>query len=118
MPKNDDQDDIKDDEMKTLFHAAALIRKSIRKCKKWVFTGALDNITDKNVPMELFSLFRWVIQGPFDLLSSEKKSSEVHKRAMSLTQSTVAMCLSDPQVKCKKSDTTRMTTEMPQQLAI
>ena len=37
---------------------------------------------------------------------------------MSLTQSTVAMCLSDRQVKHKKSETSRMTAEMPQQLAI
>ena len=118
IQKNEDQDDMKDDEMKMLFHAAALIRKSIRKCKKWVFTGYFDNITDENVPMELFSFFRWVIQGPSDLLSSEKTSSEVHKRAMSLTQSTVAMCLSDRQMKHKKSETTRMTAEMPQQLAI
>ena len=118
IQKNEDQDDMKDDEMKTLFHAAVLIRKSIRKCKKWVFTGSFDKITDENVPMELFSFFRWVIQGPFDLLSSEKTSSEVHKRAMSLTQSTVAMCLSDRQMKHKKSETTRMTAEMPQQLAI
>lgn len=118
IQKTEDQDDMKDDEMKTLFDAAALIRKSIRKCKKWLFTGSLDNITDEHVPMELFSFFRWVIQGPFDLLSLEKKSSEVHKRAMSLTQSTVAMCLSDRQVKHKKSETTRMTAEMPQQLAI
>ena len=109
---------MKDDKMKTLFHAAAMIRKSMRKSKKWVFTGALDNITEKNVPMELFSLFRWVIQGPFDLLSSEKKSSEVQKRAIRLTQSTVTMCLSDRQVKCKKSETTRMTAEMSGQLAI
>ena len=105
--------------MKTLFHVAALIRKSIRKCKRWVLTGALNNITDGNVPMELFSLFRWAIQGPFVLLSSEKKSSEVHvhKRAKSLTQNTVTMCLSDCQVKRKKSETTRMTAEMPRQLA-
>lgn len=114
----EDQNVIKDDEMKILFDAAALIRKSIKKCKKWVFSGSFDNITDENVPMELYSFFRWVIQGPFDLLSLEKKSSEVHKRAMSLTQSTVSMCLSDRQLRHKKSDTTRLTAEMPQQLAI
>ena len=118
IQQTEDQDYMKDDEMKTLFDAVALIRKSIRKCKKWIFTGSLDNITDKHLPMELFSFFWWVIQGPFDLFSLEKKSSEVHKCAMSLTQSTVAMCLSDRQVKHKKSESTRMTAEMPQQLAI
>ena len=37
---------------------------------------------------------------------------------MSLTQSTVAMCLSDCQVMYKKLESTRMTAEMPQQLTI
>ena len=58
-----------------------------------MFTGSLDDITDENIPLELFSFFRWVIQGPSDLLSSDEKSNEVQKRAMSLAQSTVAMCL-------------------------
>ena len=118
IQQTENQDYMKDDEMKTLFDAASLIRKSIRKCKKWIFTGSLDNNTDENLPMKLFSIFRWVIQGPFNLFSLEKKSSEVHKRAMSLTQNTVAMCLSDCHVKHKKSESTRMTAEMPQQLAI
>ena len=85
-----------------------------------MFTGSLDDITDENIPLEPFSFFRWVIQGPSDLLSSDEKSNEVQKRAMSLAQSTVAMCLSDRQVKHKnkKSETTRMTSEMPQQPAI
>ena len=57
IQQTEDQDDMKDDEIKILFDAAALIRKSIRRCKKWVFTGFLDSITDENVPMELFSFF-------------------------------------------------------------
>ena len=51
------------------------------------------------------------MQGQFDLFSLQKKSSEAHKRAASLTQSTVAMCY-------KKLESIRMTVEMPQQLAI
>ena len=114
----EDQSVIKDDEMKTLFENAGLIRKSIKKCKKWVFSGCLQTFTDQNVPMELYSFFRWIIQGTDDLLLAEKKSSEVHKRAMSLTQSTVSMCLTDRQLRHKKSETTRLIAEMPQQLAI
>lgn len=81
----------RDTEMKTLFDAAAVLRKAIRKCKKWKFTGSLENISDQNLPMELYSFFRWVIQGPNNSLSVEKKSDEVHKCAMSLTQSTVSV---------------------------
>ena len=96
--------------------AAMLLRKSIKKCK-WEFIGSLENVSDENISMELYSFFRWVIQGP-NLLSAEKKSSEVHKRAMSLTQSTVSMCLTERQVRNKKSGVVRLATEMPQQLAI
>ena len=44
-----------DADMKTLFDAAAIIRKSITKCRKWKFTGSLKNLPDENVPAELFS---------------------------------------------------------------
>ena len=37
---------------------------------------------------------------------------------MSLTQSTVLMCLTERQVRNKKSGVVRLATEMPQQLAI
>ena len=57
-------------------------------------------------------LFRWVIQGPSNSLSVEKKSNEVHKRAMSLTQSTVSDCLTEQQVKCKTSKIVRLSAEM------
>ena len=94
-----------------------LLRKSIKKCK-WEFIGSLENVSDENISMELYSFFRWVIQGPNDLLSAGKKSSEVHKRAMSLTQNTVSMCLTERQVRNKKSGVVRLATEMPQQLTI
>ena len=109
----EEQGVIGDSEMKTLLDAAMLLRKSIKKCKKWEFIGS-----DENIPMELYSFFPWVIQGPNNLLSAKKKSSEVHKRVMSLTQSTVSMCLTERQVRNKKSGVVRLATEMPQQLAI
>ena len=114
----EEQGVIGDSEMKTLLDAAMLLRKSIKKCKKWEFIGSLENVSDENIPMELYSFFRWVIQGPNNLLLAEKKSSEVHKRTMSLTQSTVSMCLTEHQVRYKKSGVVRLATEMPQQLAI
>ena len=36
--------------MITLFDAAAIIRKSITKCRKWKFTGSLKNLPEKHVP--------------------------------------------------------------------
>ena len=33
--------------MKTLLDAAMLLRKSIKKCKKWEFIGSLENVSDE-----------------------------------------------------------------------
>ena len=44
--------------MKTLLDAAMLLRKSIKKCKKWEFIGSLENVSDENIPMELYSFFQ------------------------------------------------------------
>ena len=107
-----------DSDMKTLFDAAAIIRKSITKCRKWKFTGSLENMSDENVPAELFSFYRWIIQGTKHELSAGKKSEEVYNRAMALSQTTVSMCLTERQVKNKKSDVVRSSSEMPLQLAV
>ncbi|CAH3182528.1 unnamed protein product [Porites lobata] len=80
-----------DSDMKTLFDAAAIIRKSITKCRKWNF----------------FSFYRWIIQGSKHELSAGKKSEET----------TVSMCLTERQVKNKTSDVVRSSSEMPLQLA-
>ena len=67
---------------------------------------------------ESYSFFRWVTQGPNNSFSAEKKSDEVHKRAMSLAQSTVSMCLTERQIKYKKSKVAKLAAEMPQYLAV
>ena len=68
--------------------------------------------------MEVCSFFRWVIKDPNNLLSVEKKSIEVHKRATSLAQSTISKCLTERQTQYKKSETLKKTNEMPQKLAV
>ena len=110
------QADVNSD-MKTLYDAAAVLRKAIKKCQSWNFSGSLDSITEKHLPKELYSFYRWVVQGPKHVISAEK-SIAVHRRAMSLAQSTVAMFLTDCQVSNKKSEILRSTCEMPQQLAV
>ncbi|KAK3708724.1 hypothetical protein QZH41_004431 [Actinostola sp. cb2023] len=105
-------------QIKTLYDAAVLLRHCINKSKEWDFTGSLDNITDEQLPKELYSFFRWVIQGPKATLNAEEKSLEVHKRAVSLSQSTISMTLSERQAQNKKSEILKVTKEMPQQLAV
>ncbi|KAL9964664.1 hypothetical protein ACROYT_G028339 [Oculina patagonica] len=48
-------------------------------------------------------------------LLAEKKSLEVHKRALSLAQTTVRMCLTERQRNNKKSEVVQGAREMPQQ---
>ena len=61
--------------MKTIYNAAALLRKCINKCKKWVFKGCFDDIDDKHLPKELYCFFRWVVQGPKAFTSGKHKFS-------------------------------------------
>ena len=79
------------EEMKILYDAAALLRKSINKCKKWLFTGSLKDACSDNIPEELNLFCRWIIQGPNLELYTKEKSEDVHKRVMSLAQTTVSM---------------------------
>lgn len=43
----EDQTTNTDSDMKTLFDAAAIISKPITKCRKWKFTGSLENLPDE-----------------------------------------------------------------------
>ena len=91
--------------MKTLYDAASVLRKALNNTEKWKFTGSLTNVTEKHLPKGVYSFFRWVVQGPNTTLTSDNKSSAVNQRAMSLSQSTVSMFLSDWQVQNTKTQT-------------
>ena len=106
------------EEIKILYDAAAILRKCINKSKKWVFTGSLDSTSDENLPEELYCFFKWLVQGPSASITVEEKSSEVHKRAVSLAQSTISLTLTERQANNKKSEVIKVTREMPQQLGV
>ena len=59
-------------------------RKAISKAQPWSFSGSLLAVDDEHLPKELYSFFRWVIQGPDTTLSSDAKSSYVNRNAISL----------------------------------
>ncbi|MES9880238.1 MAG: hypothetical protein ABW185_05080 [Sedimenticola sp.] len=103
--------------MKALYEVALFLRKAISKTKVWKFTGALDDTSAEHTPNELYSFFRWILQGPRKILSNKTKSSEVDKRATTLAQNTVALYLSDRQVT-NTSKTVHSVRESPQQLAV
>ena len=107
-----------DANMKTLYDAASVLRKALNNTEKWEFTGSLTDVTEKHLPKGVYSFFRWVVQGPNTTLTSDKKSSAVNQRAMSLSQSTMSMFLSERQAQNTKTQTLRLNHEMPQQVAI
>lgn len=79
-------------EMKNLYEAAAVLRR-INKCKRWKFRGKLDDINDSQLPKEL-CCFVWLIVNNNKIEDiiidfADDKSSKVHKRTVSLAQSTV-----------------------------
>lgn len=103
--------------MKVLFDAAAYLRKAINQGKRWEFTGTLEDANDI-VPEELLVFSRWLIQGSKRNTLSKKKTEDVKKRAMSLSQTMITMCLTERQGNNRKSETLRLSREMPQQLAV
>ena len=116
LAENTEEDD--GAKMKCLFDAAIFLRKAISKCKAWKFTGSLNDATQDQMPKELYSFFCWVLQGPTQTLTSDKKSSEVNKRAVTLAESTVQMFLSEHQIRNEKSLTLYSNREMPHQYAV
>ena len=67
-----------------------------------------------HLPKEIYSFIHRVVQGPNTTLISDKKSSAVNQRAMSL----VSMFLSEWQAQNTKTQILRLNHGMPQQVAI
>ena len=75
--------------------------------------------SDENLPGELNSFFKWIVQGPSTTISVEEKSSEVYKRgADSSAQSTISLTLTKRQAKNKISEVIKVAREMPRQLGV
>ena len=107
-------------DMKTLFEASIILREAITQTERWSFSGALTDITEANVPKELYTFFRWVLQGTkCSLLSdlSQGKRGAVDKHAKILAESTVSHHLSDRQT-ATQSDVVRYRRETPTELGI
>ena len=106
------------EEMKVLFDAAITLRKAINRSKRWEFTGTLEDASGDIVPEELYRFCIWFIQGPKTDSLRKEKTEDVKKRAMSLSQTAISMCLTESQSNNNKSKMLRLSREMPQQLAV
>jgi len=104
--------------MKALHSAALVLREAISKSKAWRFSGSLTDSIEGHLPRELYSFFRWLLQGPNTTLSTDAKSSAVNKNAISQAQTTVTMFVSKSTVRRKETCTMRTSREMPNQVAI
>jgi len=105
------------EDMKILYKAAAVLRNATKKADRWNFSGSF-TVKDNQMTKELYSFFRWVLEGPNTSLSTAQKYVQVNRHATSLAQSTVSSWLSDRQVSNRKANALRQTREMPQQLAV
>ena len=75
------------DNMKTLFRAIQIIRKSIVEFNKEKPANTIQvssNIDD--VPSELYTMIRWITVGPVDDLQHEKGNSAVDRLVLTVSQ--------------------------------
>ena len=75
------------DNMKTIFRATQIIRKSIVEFNKEKPANTIQvssNIDD--VPSELYTMIRWITVGPVDDLQHEKGNSAVDRLVLTVSQ--------------------------------
>ena len=80
-------DDSNMDNMKTIFKAAQMIRKSIADFKKEKPANLISVSSYTNdVPSELYSMVRWIIVGPVYELETETRTSVVDRMTLTVSQ--------------------------------
>ena len=80
-----------DEDMKVLYNAALILRKTIGNAKKLTFEGSFTDTTDEHTPKELYSFYRWVVQCQNTMLSSDRKCAQINQSAKIFAQSTMTM---------------------------
>ena len=97
-------DDNDMDNMKTIFKAAQIIRKSIADFKKEKPANVIPVSSNTNdVPSELYTMIRWITVGPLDELETETRTSVVDRMALTVSQNTLYGFRSNRQVKYNSS---------------
>ena len=92
--------------MKNLYQSARLLRHRIEQFTKTVKTSSSIVVTStlEDVPVELYTMIRWIMAGPADKLQTEVRTSFVDRGALTLSQSLVFGFKSKRQVTYKPSD--------------
>jgi hypothetical protein len=117
----EDRPDLHDD-MRKIFEASKVIRKSIEKTKEdnWVFNGTLENSSKDVVPHELHSMILWVLKGMYTV-KTEARAHDLNQSAMVISQQILQAHKSNRQVLYEPKSPTaafRSTMETPITLGI
>ena len=104
-------------DMKTIFAAAKIIRKSILTCSKWDFNGSV--AYDENViPSEVMFFFKWCTGGKSVFSTSNIRNDWINQKSKLLSQNLMFECLSDKQTKCTNSINIQHTRSYPWQVGL
>ena len=94
------------DSMKNLYQSARLLRQRIEQFTKTVKTPSSIVVTStlEDVPVELYTMIRWIMAGPADKLQTEVRTTIVDRGALTLSQNLMFGFKSKRQVTYKPSD--------------
>ena len=95
------------DNMKTLYKSAVFIRRRIEKFNKSIQRGQGSIVvtsTLDDVPVELYSMIRWIMAGPAEQLQTRVRAAIVDQAALTMSQNVVFGFKSKRQVTYKPSD--------------
>ena len=92
--------------MNTLYQSAILLRQRIEQFTKTVKTSSSIVVTStlEDVPVELYTMIRWIMAGPADKLQTEVRTTIVDRGALTLSQNLMFDFKSKRQVTYKPSD--------------
>ena len=108
-------------DMKVLYDAAKLIRKTILTKEKWKFTGSVGEMEiNKTIPNEVLTFFKWCIGGRTKLQSLQTESEHINQKAVAMSQSLMYECLTERQVSYGGSLITKHkhSRDLPLQTAV
>ena len=92
--------------MKNLYQSARLLRQRIEQFTKTVKTSSSIGVisTLEDVPVELYTMIRWIMAGPVEKLQTEVRTTIVDRGALTLSQNLMFGFKSKRQVTYKPSD--------------
>ena len=92
--------------MKNLYQSARLLRQRIEQFTKTVKTSSSIVVTStlEDVPVELYTMIRWIMAGPADKLQPEVRTTIVDRGALTLSQNLMFCFKSKRQITYKLSD--------------